>query len=89
MNGQNMQATPDVATGNQTMLAAQVPRYGSKRDVAAMLQMSVRSVDNFVARGCPHLRVSSRRLRFDMAEVRAWLSDNFRQQHRSPKGGAV
>ena len=57
-------------------------RYGSKRDVAQMLQMSVRSVDNFVARGCPHLKVSSRRLRFDMAEVRQWITDTYRIQRR-------
>jgi predicted DNA-binding transcriptional regulator AlpA len=74
---------PEVATGNESSLAAVVPCYGSKRDVAAMLQMSVRSVDNFVARGCPHLRVSSRRLRFDMAEVRAWLSEQYHVQRRS------
>jgi hypothetical protein len=74
---QNIQ-TPDASPGQSAL--AQVPRYGSKRDVAAMVQMSVRSVDNFVAAGCPHLRVSSRRLRFDMGEVRAWLADNFRTQ---------
>jgi predicted DNA-binding transcriptional regulator AlpA len=80
-------ATPDTANGNQPL--ATVPtRYGSKRDVAAMLQMSVRTVDNFVAAGCPHLRVSSRRLRFDMAEVRQWLSDNFRTQRRTTVKGA-
>ena len=73
----------DAATVNTEL--ATVPRYGSKRDVAAMLQMSVRSVDNFVARGCPHLRVSSRRLRFDMGEVRLWLADNFRTQRRAVK----
>ena len=78
-----MSAT-DAATVNTEL--ATTPRYGSKRDVAAMLQMSVRSVDNFVAAGCPHLRVSSRRLRFDMGEVRAWLADNFRCQRRAVKG---
>jgi len=69
------QIKPDASPGSSALT-----RYGSKRDVAAMLQMSVRSVDNFVARGCPHLRVSSRRLRFDMDEVRRWLADNFRTQ---------
>jgi predicted DNA-binding transcriptional regulator AlpA len=78
----NISAT-DAATVNTEL--ATVPRYGSKRDVAAMLQMSVRSVDNFVARGCPHLRVSSRRLRFDMGEVRAWLTENFKTQRRAMK----
>jgi predicted DNA-binding transcriptional regulator AlpA len=78
--------SPTEAATVTSQLAA-VPRYGSKRDVAAMLQMSVRSVDNFVARGCPHLKVSSRRLRFDMAEVRVWLADTFRTQRRGPAGG--
>jgi phage terminase Nu1 subunit (DNA packaging protein) len=87
MESNNTNQTPETATGQQTSLAAQVSRYGSKRDVAAMVQMSVRTVDNFVAAGCPHLRVSSRRLRFDMAEVRQWLADNFREQHRAVKGG--
>ncbi len=84
MNAKNIQPL-ETATSNQSSLAA-VPRYGSKRDVAAMLQMSIRTVDNFVAAGCPHLRVSSRRLRFDMAEVRQWLADNFRTQRRAVKG---
>lgn len=71
----------DAATVDDKL--ATIQQYGSKRDVARMLQMSVRSVDNFVARGCPHLAVSSRRLRFDMAEVRAWLAENFRTQRRA------
>lgn len=73
----------DAATVNSEL--ATPPRYGSKRDVAAMVQMSVRSVDNFVAKGCPHLRVSSRRLRFDMGEVRQWLAENFRTQRRATR----
>ena len=86
--------TPDTATGNKTSLAAlraqgqELPaRYGSKRDVAAMVQMSPRSVDNFIAQGCPHLKLGKRRVRFDMAEVRRWLADNFRTQRRAPVNG--
>jgi predicted DNA-binding transcriptional regulator AlpA len=83
----NILHEPDASPGQSAL--AQVPRYGSKRDVAAMLQMSVRTVDNLVAKGAPCLRISSRRLRFDMAEVRQWLADNFRTQRRAPaKGGA-
>lgn len=77
--GNNTIQTSEAVTDNPQLTAT---RYGSKRDVAQMVQMSVRSVDNFVAKGCPHLRVSSRRLRFDMAEVRQWLADNFRTQRR-------
>jgi hypothetical protein len=90
MESNNTHQTPEVATGNHTSLAAQVPRYGSKKDVAAMLQMSVRTVDNLVSRGCPALVISSRRLRFDMAEVRQWLADHYRVVRRAPaKGGGL
>lgn len=81
MIAKNIQ-TLETATSNQTSLAA-VQRYGGKRDVASMVQMSVRSVDNFVAQGCPHLKLGKRRVRFDMAEVRAWLAENFRVQRRA------
>lgn len=80
------QTLPEVPTG-QSLLGA-VARYGGKRDVASMVQMSVRSVDNLVAQGCPHLKLGKRRVRFDMAEVRQWLADNFRTQRRAVKGGA-
>ena len=82
---QNIQ-TPESSPGNSALV--QVPRYGGKKDVASMVQMSVRSVDNFVAQGCPHLKLGKRRVRFDMAEVRQWLADNFRTQRRAVKGGA-
>jgi predicted DNA-binding transcriptional regulator AlpA len=80
------QIQPEVATGE--MKLATMPRYGSKRDVAAMLQMSVRSVDNFLRAGCPHLKLGKRRVRFDLGEVRLWLADNFRTQRRNATGGA-
>jgi len=81
----NILQQPETSPGQSALT---VPRYGSKRDVAAMLQMSVRSVDNFVAKGCPCLRVSSRKLRFDMAEVRQWLSETYRTQRRAVKASA-
>lgn len=80
---------PDAAAGNKSAtLSDAPPRYGSKRDVAQMVQMSVRSVDNFLRDGCPHLKLGKRRVRFDLGEVRMWLADNFRTQRRSAAGGA-
>jgi hypothetical protein len=35
------------------------PQFGTKRDVAAMLKLSVRTVDNFIARGMPHLKLGA------------------------------
>jgi len=73
----------DAATASDELVAwPPAPRYGSKRDVAQMVQMSLRSVDNFLREGCPHLKLGKRRVRFDMAEVRQWLADNFRTQRR-------
>jgi predicted DNA-binding transcriptional regulator AlpA len=69
--------------------AATVPRYGDKKAVAAMLGMSRRTVDNLVAQGCPHLRIGSRRLRFDMDEVRGWLTEQFHTQRRGKLSGAI
>jgi predicted DNA-binding transcriptional regulator AlpA len=74
------QITPEAVTGDTKL--TEVPRYGGKRDVAQMVQMSVRSVDNFLAQGCPHLKLGKRRVRFDMSEVRQWLADNFHVQRR-------
>lgn len=81
-----MQQVPDADAG---LKSPAMTRYGSKRDVAAMVQMSVRSVDNFLRAGCPALFVGKRRVRFDMAEVRQWLADNFRTQRRAVKGGSL
>ena len=74
---------PDAATGDTKLATtADIPRFGSKRDVASMLQMSVRSVDNFIANGCPVIKLSSRRCRFDLGEVRAWFKMQYGQQRR-------
>jgi predicted DNA-binding transcriptional regulator AlpA len=79
---------PEANAGHLKPLAnenANPTRYGSKRDVAQMVQMSLRSVDNFLRDGCPHLKLGKRRVRFDMAEVRAWLAENFRTTRRAAR----
>ena len=59
------------------------PRFGTKRDVAAMCSMSVRWVDGQLAKGLPVLKVSSRRCRFDLAEVREWLRQRYSGKERA------
>jgi predicted DNA-binding transcriptional regulator AlpA len=82
-----IQQTPEAVTGEPQMTAT---RYGSKKDVARMVQMSTRSVDNFINEGCPHLKLGARRVRFDMVETRQWLAETFRVQRRGQaKGGAL
>ena len=55
---------------------------GDKRDVAAMLKVSLRSVDNYIASGCPVIKPSPRLCRFDMADVMAWFKSQYSQQSR-------
>lgn len=64
--------TPETAPGNQ-----EAARYGNKKALAVLLCLSLRSIDNLVARGCPHLKLSARLVRFDFAEVKAWLAAEY------------
>ncbi len=78
---------PDADAGQFKSLAndtAALPSFGDKNTVAAMLHLSKRSVDNLMRRGCPHLAIGKRRVRFDLAEVAAWLKQQYGQQHRGP-----
>jgi hypothetical protein len=61
-------------------------RFGTKRDVAAMLQMSIRSVDMYLASGCPVVKLSQRRCRFDLLEVREWFKKQYGQQRTGRAG---
>lgn len=72
----NKKTCPDANAGNLKPLAHDnniIAPFGSKRDVAAMLQMSIRSVDNYMADGMPHLKFGKRRCRFDLPAVREWV----------------
>ena len=75
----------DADAGNSKPSASStVPCLGTKKDLAAMLQMSVRSVDNYLAAGCPVIMLSKRRCRFDLAEVRDWFKAQYGQRRRGP-----
>src|SRR5262245_23084392 len=52
-------------------------QFADKRAVSAMLGLSVRTVDNLIAKGMPHLKLGERRCRFDLQEVRAWLKQQY------------
>ena len=70
---------------NQTsmkIVTESVLPLGTKRDVAAMLKMSVRSVDNYIMAGCPVIKLSPRRCRFDLLDVREWFKNKYGQQRR-------
>jgi hypothetical protein len=78
----NSETKPATDTGANLSATDTLPVFGNKRDVARMLQMSTRSVDNYLAAGLPHIKVSSRRVRFDLGECRVWFKEQFGQQRR-------
>lgn len=56
----------------------QLPQVNvTKREIAKLNSLSERTIDNFVARGMPVLRVSSRKLLFPLRDVDQWLRDQF------------
>ncbi len=49
--------------------------YESKKELAARLGVSIRTVDNLLARGLPHVKLTRKLLRFPRAVVDGWLLD--------------
>jgi excisionase family DNA binding protein len=64
-----------------------IKQYGDKNDVAAMLQLSKRTVDTLLSKGMPHLRIGARRVRFDMDEVQKWLKEKFYSTEKGKRCG--
>ena len=59
-------------------------RYVNKRELAAIIGVSVRSIDNFLAAGLVHFRLTARCIRFDVTEVRAWMKERYATQRIGP-----
>ncbi|HSY29678.1 MAG TPA: helix-turn-helix domain-containing protein, partial [Burkholderiaceae bacterium] len=51
------------------------PDYENKRQVAARLGVSVRTIDNLLTRGLPHVKLTRRLIRFPRAAVDQWLTE--------------
>lgn len=80
------QKEPDAAT-SETKLAATTGTTSDitdKRGYAARWHFSVRTIDNMIAKGLPHLAVGSRRVRILIPEADAWMRQEFGQQRRRP-----
>jgi hypothetical protein len=67
---------PDIATG-ETKLAAQ-----DKTSFGQRFGVSKRTVDGWIASGCPHLKLSPRMVRLPVAEASLWVKDKFLTQRR-------
>jgi predicted DNA-binding transcriptional regulator AlpA len=51
--------------------------FGGKRDVAKMVGVCNRTVDNWLQCGMPHIKLSRRLVRFDLREVESWLKKQY------------
>ena len=50
------------------------PEYENKKQLAARLGVSVRTIDNLLVRGLPHLKLTRKLTRFPRATVDEWLA---------------
>jgi predicted DNA-binding transcriptional regulator AlpA len=51
------------------------PDYENKKQLAARLGVSVRTIDNLLTRGPPHLKLTRKLTRFPRAVVNEWLAE--------------
>jgi phage terminase Nu1 subunit (DNA packaging protein) len=50
-------------------------RIKNKTELAAELKVTNRTIENYMAKGMPYIRLSARASRFDMDAVDPWLND--------------
>jgi excisionase family DNA binding protein len=63
----------DITSANGAT-AAPGREYEDKRQLAARLGVSVRTIDNLLVRGLPHLKLTRKLTRFPRAVVDEWLA---------------
>lgn len=49
--------------------------YESKKELAARLGVSVRTIDNLLTRGLPHIKLTRKLTRFPCVAVDEWLAE--------------
>jgi hypothetical protein len=67
---------PEAATGNKLAALGKV-EFGQQFGV------SKRTVDGWLACGCPHLKLSSRMVRLPVVEASAWVKEKFLTKRRA------
>ena len=72
---------PESVTGD-IKLTERVAEILDKKSYAERWSFSVRTIDNFLRAGMPHLRVGERRVRIIVAEADAWMRQRFGTQRR-------
>ncbi len=51
------------------------PDFENKRQLAARLCVSVRTIDNLLVRGLPHVKLTRKLTRFPRVAVNEWLAE--------------
>ena len=51
------------------------PDYENKRQLAARLGVSIRTIDNLLTRGLPHVKLTRKLIRFPRSAVDGWLAE--------------
>ena len=64
----------DITSANGASAATLAREYEDKRQLAARLGVSVRTIDNLLVRGLPHLKLTRKLTRFPRAAVDEWLA---------------
>jgi hypothetical protein len=52
--------------------------YGTKKDFASLMGVSLRTVNTWLSRGMPGLKTSARQVRLNLIECAAWAESEFR-----------
>ncbi len=76
----HLYSLPDAAT-SEPKLAAEIT---DKKGYAHHWQFSVRTVDNLLSDGLPHIKYGARRVRILIPEADAWMRQKFGQQRHGP-----
>jgi hypothetical protein len=70
---QNITSVPDTAVEKHLT----VPEIVDKRGYAARWSLCVRTIDNYLKAGLPHLRLGQRRIRIVVKEADEWMRKKF------------
>ncbi|MSU36665.1 MAG: hypothetical protein EXS36_16520 [Pedosphaera sp.] len=54
-----------------------LPAMATKKEIAALLRTSIRTITTLVVRGCPVIRIGPRKDYFEPEKVLTWLRDNY------------
>lgn len=70
---ENHSPVPGLDQPLNTVNRANPKDYESKKELAARLGVSVRTIDNLLTRGLPHIKLTRKLTRFPRAAVDEWL----------------